>query len=168
MSIRDFLESRQIGFETLLHCPASTSTRRARNIHAPGRCLAKGVLIWAAGQYVLVVLPATHRVDLPRLALVLGVPEGQVQVATEEEASRIFDDCERGALPPFGRLYGLRTIVDVSLGGTAEFVFVANLRHEGMRMRYSDYEAIEAPIRARIASTTTPRRPRDSHRRRAG
>ena len=51
-------------------------------------------------------------------------------------------------------------MVDVSLSGGAEIVFVANYRHEGVRMRYRDYEEIEAPIRARFALTTaTPATP---------
>jgi len=162
MTIRDFLESRHIWFETLLHCPALSATRRAQSIHISGRCVAKGVLIGTQGGNVLVVLPATHRIDLPRLARVLG--EKEVWLANEGDVERVFHDCERGALPPFGRLYGLKTVVDVSLAGSGDFVFVANARHEGMRMRYRDFEALEAPVRARIALTSTPRRRRESHR----
>jgi Ala-tRNA(Pro) deacylase len=163
MCIREFLESRQVPFETVLHTPAANATRRARSIHVPGRMVAKGVLVRASGHFLLAVLPATHRVDLGRLALVLGVPE--VAVATEDDVSRVFGDCERGALPPFGRLYGLRTLVDVSLGGAAEVVLMANLRHEGLRMRYADYEALESPLLARFAAAGPPRGPRTSHRR---
>jgi Ala-tRNA(Pro) deacylase len=163
MSIRDYLQSRHIWFETVIHRPAASATKRAQSIHISGRCVAKGVLIKTKGDDVLVVLPATHRVDLRRLAQVLG--ENEVRIATEDEVSAVFDDCERGALPPFGRLYGLKTIVDVSLAGSGDLVFVANARHEGMRMRYRDYELLEAPIRARFALAAAPRRRRMSHRR---
>jgi Ala-tRNA(Pro) deacylase len=156
MSIRDFLQSRHVWFETLLHCPAPSATKRAQSVHVSGRQVAKGVLIKAAGGDVLAVLPATQRIDLNRLARVLGEPE--VRIATEDEVERVFADCERGALPPFGRLYGLKTVVDVSLTGSVEFVFLANMRHEGMRMRYRDYEAVESPIRARIALSASGRR----------
>ena len=156
MCIRDFLQSRHVWFETLLHCPAPSATKRAKIIHVSGRRVAKGCWSRPTGGDVLVVLPATHRVDLERLAGVLG--EKEIRIATEDEVERVFADCERGALPPFGRLYGLKTVVDVSLSGSGEFVFLANSRHEGMRMRYRDYEAIEAPIRARIASWPPPGR----------
>jgi Ala-tRNA(Pro) deacylase len=63
-------------------------------------------------------------------------------------------------LPPFGRLYGLTTVLDASLSGGAEIVFVGNTRHEGVRMRFRDYEAIEAPIKARFAYPIATRRPR--------
>jgi Ala-tRNA(Pro) deacylase len=109
------------------------------------------------------VLPATSRIDWDRLAEVL--PDGPLSLATEDQAEQVFGDCERGALPPFGRLYGLTTIVDASLAGGPEIVFVANCRHEGMRMRYRDFEAVESPVRARFATTTTPRQRRPSQRR---
>jgi Ala-tRNA(Pro) deacylase len=149
MSIREFLKSRQVWFETVLHCPAPYASKRAQCVHVSGRRVAKGVLVKAAGGDVLVVLPATQRVDLNRLARYLG--EAEVRLATEDEVERVFSDCERGALPPFGRLYGLKTVVDVSLGTSGELIFQANFRHEGVRMRYHDYDAIEAPARAQIA-----------------
>jgi len=163
MSIRDYLQSRHIWFETLLHCPASSATMRAHSIHVSGRCVAKGVLIKASGEDVLAVLPATHRVDLARMARILG--EAEVRIATEDEVTMTFGDCERGALPPFGRLYGLKSVVDVRLSGNCELVFVANARHEGIRMHYRDYERIESPVRARFAAPVAPRRRRTSHRR---
>lgn len=163
MIIGDYLRGRHVRFETLLHRPASSASKRARSVHISGRSVAKVVLIHTSKGDVLAVLPATHRIDLVRLARVLG--EGDVRIATEAEVERVFNDCEPGALPPFGRLYGLRTVVDASLAGSHEFVFVANSRHEGMRMRYRDFETIEEPIRARFASSVTPRRRRESHRR---
>jgi Ala-tRNA(Pro) deacylase len=153
MYIRDFLESRHVWYERLLHCPAPSATKRAQSIHISGRQVAKGVLIRGTRGDVLAVLPATHRVDLNRLAEVLEERSSDLRIATEDEVEQIFADCERGALPPFGQLYGLKTVVDDSLTGAGEFVFLSNMRHEEMRMRYRDYEAIEAPVRARIAMT---------------
>jgi Ala-tRNA(Pro) deacylase len=163
MGICDYLRGRQIPFETFLHQPAPSATKLARSVHVPGRRVAKAVLLRGARGDVLAVLPATHRVDLERLARVLDEPS--LRLATEDEVERVFVDCERGALPPFGRLYGLTTVVDASLAGGPEVVFEGNFRHKGVRMRYRDYEAIEAPIRARFAEPIAPRRRRTSHRR---
>lgn len=165
MCIREFLHGRQVWFETLLHAPAPSASKLAQAVHVPGRSVAKAVLVKARDGFVLVVLPATSRIDLARLAQVLNSRE--VEIASEDDAERVFGDCERGALPPFGRLYGLNTVVDASLAGGAEIVFVGNTRHEGLRMRYRDYEALESPVRARFAQPTESRRPRTS-RRRAG
>lgn len=164
MCIRDYLESRHVWFETLLHPPAPSASKFAQTIHVSGHSVAKGVLVrTGVSSYALAVLPATARIDLDRLAQMIGCED--VRIATEDEVERIFGDCERGALPPFGRLYGLTTLVDTSLSGGADIVFVGNSRHEGVRMRYRDYEALEAPVRGRFALATTPRRRRSSHRR---
>ncbi len=164
MSIRDFLQSRSVRFEVLLHRPAHSATHLAGCVHVPGRCVAKGVLVRAGGSFALAVLPATHRIDTARLAEILGVAD--LKIATEAEVERVFADCEPGALPPFGRLYGLATIVDASLAAGAEIVFVANTRHEGVRMRFKDYEVVEGPMKARFASPINARTPKD--RRKAG
>src|SRR5262245_29348265 len=120
MYIRDFLRSRDVWHEMLLHRPAPSASRHAESLHVPGRQVAKGVLLGVGEGYVLAVLPSTAWVDLARLSQVLdGLP---VRLATEAEVARVFDDCERGALPPFGRLYGLRTIVEASLAEGSELV----------------------------------------------
>ncbi len=150
MCIRDFLQSRSVRFEVLLHRPAHSAAHLAGSLHVPGRCVAKAVLVRAGEAYALAVLPATHRVDTARLAEVLGV--ASLRIATGSEVESVFADCEPGALPPFGRLYGLTTVVDASLAGGSEVAFMGNTRHEGVRMRFKDYEAVEAPMRARFAS----------------
>ena len=163
MCIFDYLQSRHVWYESLLHPPAPTASRLAQTVHVPGRFVAKGVLVKAGSSYVLAVLPATARIDLDRLGRVLDARE--IRIATEDEVERVFGDCERGALPPFGRLYGLTTLVDARLAEADDIVFEGNTRHEGLRMSYRDFEALEAPIRARFAATIAPRRPRLSHRR---
>lgn len=165
MGIQKYLRDRQVPFQCLLHPPSPSATRFARSVHVPGKHVAKGVLLRADDSFVLAVLPATHRVDLPRLAALLGVSE--LGLATEDEVAAIFRDCERGALPPLGRPYGLQTVVDASLACGEEIVIEGNARHEGLRLRYRDYEAIESPRKARFATAIAPRIPRTS-RRRAG
>jgi Ala-tRNA(Pro) deacylase len=163
MSIRDYLRSRHVRFQTLLHRPVGSASKRAQSLHVPGRQVAKAVLIRAGESFVLAVLPATSRIDLVRLSGALG--GATVSLATEDEIERVFGDCERGALPPFGRLYGLRTVVDPSLAAGAEIVCAGNTRHQVVRLRYRDYEAVEAPARARFATAVDPRRRRTTHRR---
>ncbi len=160
MSIREFLRGQGVPFSMMLHAPAPSAERRAQSVRVPGQRVAKGVLVSAGARFVLAVVPATHRVDLDRLAAVLDLDRDSVRIATEDEVERVFADCERGALPPFGHLYGLTTLVDASLAASGEIVIEGNTRHEDMRLRYRDYEAVEAPTRARFAvSIASLRRP---------
>ncbi len=159
MDIREYLRGRSVPFSVLLHPPAPTASQLAQSLRVPGQRVAKAVLVRAGESgYALAVVPATHRLDLPRLAAVLGVAGSEVRLASEDEVEAVFADCERGALPPFGHLYGLPTVVDVSLAAGGEIVVEGNLRHEGLRIRYRDYEAVVAPRIARFAAPTTPRR----------
>jgi Ala-tRNA(Pro) deacylase len=156
MYVVDFLHRRGIGFETLLHRPAFSATRRARNMGVTGRGVAKTVLVKAGEEFVLAVLPATSRIDLARLGATLAIDPAQLRLATDQEIQTIFRDCEPGTIPPFGRLYGLRTVVDVGLAGSGQVVFTGNTRHEGLRMRFRDYEGLEEPMRAGFAVQISP------------
>src|SRR5262249_11367670 len=115
----------------------------------PGQHVAKAVLVGVDSGYALAVLPATHRINLDRLRDLLGSRE--IRIATEDELASVFFDCELGALPPFGRLYGLPRVVDASLSSGAEVVFEGNARHESVRMKYRDFEILESPTKARFA-----------------
>jgi Ala-tRNA(Pro) deacylase len=165
MTIRDFLRGESVWHQLVLHQPSASSSRRAHFLGLPGRFVAKTVLLSAGGRYVLAVLPATHRVDLPRLAEFLRVDD--LRVACEEDLMRIFADCELGAIPPFGRLYGVPTVIDASLSGMCEIVVPGQARHEGIRIRYRDFETLERPVRSRFAVQAAPRSPRHP-RRKAG
>ena len=155
MTIRSYLQSHAVDFHFLLHRPTHSATHLAGSLHVPGRSVAKGVLVRAGDVYVLAVLPATHRVDMTRLAEVLDVAD--CRIASEAEVEQVFSDCEPGALPPFGRLYGLTTVLDLSLALGSDVTFVANTRHEGVRMRFDDYESIELPLEARFSFEMSPR-----------
>jgi Ala-tRNA(Pro) deacylase len=162
MFIREFLQASSVRFEVLLHAPSHSAAHRAGSVHVPGRSVAKSVLVRAGEAWVLAVLPATHWIETTRLAEVLGVD--QIRLATEAEVEQAFADCEPGALPPFGRLYGMTTVIDANLSAGAEVLFVGNTRHECIRMKFKDYERIEGPMKARFASPINTRRPRNQRK----
>jgi Ala-tRNA(Pro) deacylase len=143
MRLDELLNDRQIPFEHMHHRPSYTANRTAQVLHVPGKEVAKTVVLRVDGRYVVAVLPATHRVDLERARQELGAQE--VGMATEAEMDRLFPDCERGAVPPFGSLYQLETVVDESLSADEQIVFDAQNHEDAIRMRYRDYEALEHP-----------------------
>lgn len=171
MYVVDFLQTRRVWFETFFHYPASSATRLAGSIHVSGWSVAKSVLVKAGEDYMLAVLPATSRVDLDSLGAALQAVPGSLRLATADELVRIFANCEPGAIPAFGRLYGLRTVVDASLADAGVIVLGTNLRHLGLRMQFRDYEGLVEPLLTHFAqpiafgpAPTSPRR----RRRRAG
>ena len=148
MKLDDFLTSRHIQFLKLHHTPAYTANRIAQALHVPGREIAKSVLLRTRNGFVLAVIPATHRVDLDEVGECLGEP---VEMANEDEMDHIFPDCERGAMPPFGSLYHLETLVDDSLTEDEEIVFEAQTHEDAIRMSYRDFESVEHPRHGHFA-----------------
>jgi Ala-tRNA(Pro) deacylase len=148
MYIHEFLRRRGIWFETMLYQPAFSSAKRARNARVTGRSVAKAVLVRAGDSFVLAVLPASSTIDLDRLSQALGSRAGETRLATSDELLATFPDCEPGVVPPFGKLYGLTTVVDSGFSEIGDIVVSANTRHEGLWMHFRDFAAIEEPERA--------------------
>jgi Ala-tRNA(Pro) deacylase len=157
MRVPLFLADHRVAFERLYHAPAYTAQRRAKYLCVPGRQVVKSVLLRAPAGYLLAVLPADARVDLAALGQALGC---LVRLAKEEEIPGLFRDCEWGALPPFGSLYGLVTVLEASLDPEATIVFEGHSHGEAIRMRCRDYERLERPRRLSFACRPQARQPR--------
>jgi Ala-tRNA(Pro) deacylase len=149
MKLDELLVSRHITFQTLPHRRTYTANRMAQALHVKGREVAKTVLLRTGSGHILAVLPATHRVDLDQLREDLG--EERIDLASEEEMDRLFPDCERGAVPPFGSLYQVPTIMDDSLAEDENIVFEGPNHEQAIRMSLRDYEEIEHPRRGHFA-----------------
>jgi Ala-tRNA(Pro) deacylase len=143
MKLEELLNSRHIPFERLPHQRTYTANRMAQTLHVPGKEVAKTVVLRTGHGHALAVLPATHHVDLDQVGRDLG--EDHVELASEEEMNRLFPDCEVGAVPPFGSLYQMPTIVDESLTADRTIVFDAQDHEQAIRMSFQDYEALEHP-----------------------
>src|SRR5690606_15284780 len=111
--------------------------------HVPGIQVIKPVVVEADGQYMICALPASHRIDLEELRRQLEVDH--VRIVSEEELQNAFADCELGAEPPIGRLYGLPTIMDSSLLNDDRVTFQAGTHDSAVTMRLADYRRIAQP-----------------------
>jgi Ala-tRNA(Pro) deacylase len=148
MRIADFLADQQVSCEFLLHPPAFTAQKRAKHLRVSGGRVGKCVLLRGPSGWLLAVLAAMQRVDLRTLAEALG---GPVRLATGRELADVFRDCEWVAAPPFGRLYGLQTVLEESIPPEAWLVFETHSHMEAVRIRCNDFERLERPRRLRFA-----------------
>ena len=150
MNIQDFLSRQHVSFQRLVHQPAPSSSRRANSVRTVGRQVAKTVVLANDdGQFLVAVLPADRKIDWARVAVSTG--KSGWKLATEEQAGVIFSDCETGAWPPFGGLYGVPTLVDDSFPSSSEILVEGNHRHEDYRMSFHDYLKTAQPLQARIS-----------------
>ena len=89
-------------------------------------------------------------VDIKRFARVIGADD--VRLADEETIKGLFPDCEVGAEPPFGHLYGMPVFVEQSLTSEEYITFNAGSHDEAIRIRFEDYEKLEHPVHAHFAA----------------
>jgi Ala-tRNA(Pro) deacylase len=157
MRVSEFLLDQRIVFEEMVHAPAFTSQKLARFLHISGRQVVKSILLKGPKGFFLGVLPAAQRIDLPRLSAHFG---DTVRLATVQELSEQFRDCEWGALIPFGRLYGLPTILESSIASDALIVFEAQRHALAIRMLCQDFVLLENPQRLAFAREDTQPHPR--------
>ena len=142
MDVRSFLKEKSVPFEAMKHKPAFTAQELAATEHVAGDQVAKVVVVKAGKTFSMLVLPASYSVRFDRLKKVVGK---KCRLATEEEISALFADCELGAMPPFGREYDMDVYVDEHLAEDDEIVFEAGHHDEALRMKWADYEKIEQP-----------------------
>lgn len=138
----DFLNEGKARYEILHHPEAFTAQELAAIEHVRGRSHAKVVIVRTDGGLLMMVLPADHRVDLEKLKKITGQ---QTALAGEPEFKELFPDCALGAMPPFGRLYGVTTYLDHSLADSDNIVFEAGTHSDAIKMRFADYERLANP-----------------------
>lgn len=141
--LKEYLDAQKVQYQLLTHQEAYTAPEIAQTLHVPGKELAKVVVVKAGDRFAMAVLPANWKVDPKRLKEIFGT--GHTRLATEEEFKGLFPDCDVGAMPPFGNLYGLEVYVDRSLAEDEEIVFQAGTHVEAIRMRYADFASLVRP-----------------------
>jgi len=70
---------------------------------------------------------------------------GDVLLASEEEMAKLFPDCELGAEPPFGNMFGMITLMDVGLGKDGYLICPAGAHDRAVRIDLKDYENLVHP-----------------------
>ncbi len=147
--LKEFLDEHNVKYVSITHSRAYTAQEVAAAAHIRGKEFAKTVMVKLDGKMAMAVLPATRKVDLEALKQAAGAHKAEL--ATEQEFQYLFPECETGAMPPFGNLYGMETYVDTSLTEDEEIAFNAGSHIELVRMAYRDYERLVQPKVAPIA-----------------
>ena len=141
--LKELLETHQVPHTVVPHPRAFTALEVAEAAHIPGREMAKTVVVKLDGRPALAVLPAPFKVDLERLRRSTGA--ARAELADEGDFADEFPDCERGAMPPFGELYGLPVFVEPHLAADARIAFNAGTHTEVVYMDYQDFARLAHP-----------------------
>ena len=141
--LKEFLDNNDIKYVSIMHSLAFTSTDIAKSAHVPSKEMAKTVIVKIDNKLAMAVVPANIKVNLPLLKQALN--SEQLELATEQEFTKHFSDCEVGAMPPFGNLYNMDVYVAEDLTTDKQITFNAGSHLEVIQMDYSDYEALVKP-----------------------
>ena len=101
------------------------------------------------GKLAMAVMPANEWLSLEHLRQGCGAKS--VSLANESEFRDRFPECEVGAMPPFGNLYGMEVYAADTLSHEHSIAFNAGNHNELVRMGWSDYERLVHP---RVMSMT--------------
>jgi Ala-tRNA(Pro) deacylase len=139
-----------VKYVCITHSKAYTAQEIAASAHVPGKALAKVVIVELDGEMAMTVLPANRKVVLHDLREITG--SDQVKFASEEQFKDRFPDCEIGAMPPFGNLYGMDVYAAESLAENDEVAFNAGSHEEIIRLSFRDFQRFVQP---RVIAFTT-------------
>ena len=150
--LENYLRENQVPFEEQHHPRAVSAQEVAASDHVPGRMLSKTVMVLADGEIAMLVLPAPYQEDLEKAEEARR--EAERALESEEEFEDSFPDCEVGAMPPFGNLYGVPVYVEKTLAEDETIVFRSGTHTQTMSVSYSDFERLVEPTVAQFALRT--------------
>lgn len=142
--IKEFLTQQKVHYLSIDHPPAYATREISHLSNISERAFAKSVIIQAGNKNIMVVLPASERIEFETLKKILH--EKNVTLLPEDAFLTLFPDCEIGAMPPFGNLYNIKVYVEKSLSKNKEIAFNAGNHNELIKMRYQDFEKLVSPI----------------------
>jgi Ala-tRNA(Pro) deacylase len=146
--MREVLDEAKVSYEVYNHALAYTAQEIAAKQHFSGNEMAKVVMLETDDGLVMGVVRGNDKISLHQACESLG--SRHARLATEDEFVSRFPDCEIGAMPPFGNLFGVKVFVDPALAKDEYIYFNAGNHVQTVRMKYKDFEKLVQPRIARL------------------
>lgn len=152
-SLMTWLDAAGIGYELHEHDRALTALATARAEGVDPHTFEKVVWVRSAeGGDALMVVDADDHLDLAKARQVLR--SGKVKLVPEAELARLAPDCEAGAMPAVGSLFGLPTYADLHVCDAAEISFNAGTHTHAVRVDRAEWERALGVVYADLAAAT--------------
>lgn len=135
--LHEFLKNEGVPFEVIGHPRRWTALDTAVSEHVLPQTFAKVVMVKIKGKDAMFVIPADRQIDLFKLRYAFDTED--LHMEEESEFQDIFTDSEKGAMPPFGFLYGIAVYGDAALEEQDAIVFNAGSHTESIKMALKDY-----------------------------
>ena len=150
----ELFDAEGVEYEMIHHERDVRAEATAEHTHTPPEEFAKSVFLWIDGEPALAVVPANRGVAIARLRDAIDAAE--VHIASETDMHTICPDCEIGAAPPFGNLYGLPVYVSSALAEDDSITFNGGDHEHAFRVSWADFERLAAPRVVALARYDPP------------
>lgn len=147
--VQRYLNNYGISYRLIEHEPAYSAYDAAKAAQVSQQEFAKTVVVRIDGKFWMTILRTDHRINTRAIKSIFDAHD--VHLAHEEDLTALFPDCEMGAMPPFGNLYGIPVLLDQSLLNDEEIAFHACDHSRVIRMRLSDYLRLVNPLVGRFS-----------------
>lgn len=135
----DWLARHGVDHELHDHVETYTAKNAARAEGVDPRTFAKVIGVATEdGRRALIVLDATDQLDVRNARSALGARE--VRLLTERELSELAPECETGAIPAVGSLFGLPMFADYAVRDDPEISFNAGSHRVSVRVDRAAWE----------------------------
>jgi Ala-tRNA(Pro) deacylase len=158
-SLLRWLEDKGIDYEIHEHERALTALATARAEGVDPKTFEK--VIWvrtAEGRDGLIVLDADDHLDLRKARELLK--SRKVSLVDEEEIERLAPECDPGAMPAVGALFGLTTYADLAVRAEPEISFNAGSHTHAVRVDRAAWEKVLGVVYGDLATDTWREFPR--------
>jgi Ala-tRNA(Pro) deacylase len=140
----NYLDKAKVGYKTIKHKTVYTAYDLAQTLKVKLSDVAKTLVVKADKIYVLVVLPASHKLDLGKLKKVLKAKK--VEIAKEKIMKVVFK-VKPGAITPFGELYKVPVFIDKALLKAKKIIAEAGTYEDSVIMTAKNFiKAVKGTI----------------------
>jgi len=147
--LKALLDEAKVPYEVYNHALAYTAQEIAAKQHFSGNEMAKVVMLEVDDNLVMGVVRGNDKINLNEVRDSLGARH--VRLATEDEFIARFPECEIGAMPPFGNLFGIKVYVDPALAQDEYIYFNAGNHVQTVHMKYKDFARLVQPEVKRLS-----------------
>jgi len=138
-TVKNYLTEMAVDYTLPAHPHSGSSHETAEAAHVAEDHIAKGVIVKDASGYAMVVVPAIHYVEMKHVRKELG---RDLELVEEDEFSKLFPDCEPGAVPPLGPAYQIETFFDDALTTLANVYFEAGDHEHLVHINGKDFRTL--------------------------
>ena len=132
------LDEAGVHYERLTHAHTESAVAEAEALGLQPDDVAKTLVVATPEGYLRAVIPASERLDLGKLRVVLGGASKKVHLASEEDMARDYPEFDLGAVPPVGGGRHDPVVVDSRVAGRDSVVVEAGSHDESLRLATAD------------------------------